>query len=76
MNASERKGPKNIQESHFRSMRDDELYLNTFFEVCRKFGVRWTKATQKEKDFVTEMTRVTVQNRLGYPQDKIHFFGE
>ena len=33
------------------------------------------QATEKDRDFVTEMTRVTYQNRIGVPKEQIHFFG-
>lgn len=67
--------PKNIQEEYWEGQRNSELWYNTFFEICRKYSIQWSKATEKDRDFVTEMTRVTYQNRIGVPKEQIHFFG-
>lgn len=67
--------PENIQEEYWAGQRDSELWYNTFFEICKKFGIQWSKATEKDRDFVTEMTRVTYQNRIGAPKEEICFFG-
>lgn len=34
-------------------------YTDLFFSVCRQFGIRYNRATPKEKYFVEEVTRVT-----------------
>ena len=42
-----------------------------FFPVCRKYGVRWASADEKERWFIEEVTRVTYEReravRLGLP---------
>ena len=37
--------------------------------MCRKYGVRWGKATEKEQAFIEEVTRVT------YERDRALRFG-
>lgn len=34
-------------------------YTDLFFDVCRQFGIRYSKAIPKERFFVEEVTRVT-----------------
>lgn len=34
-------------------------YTNLLFSICDKYGIRYYKATPKEKYFVEEITRVT-----------------
>ena len=34
-------------------------YTDLFFSVCQQFGIRYQKATPKERFFVEEVTRVT-----------------
>ena len=34
-------------------------YTDLFFYLCCQFGIRYSKATQKERCFVEEVTRVT-----------------
>lgn len=67
--------PENIQEEYWEGQRNSELWYNTFSEICRKYNIQWSKATEKDRDFVTEMTRVTYQNRIGVPKEQIHFSG-
>ena len=45
--------------------RKEEDYYEIFFEMCRKFGISWGRATEKEKMFIEEVTRVTYEHR-GY----------
>ena len=49
--------------------------LKEIDRICRKYNIQWSKATEKDRDFVTEMTRVTYQSRIGVPKEQIHFFG-
>lgn len=39
--------------------------------MCRKYGVRWASADEKERSFIEEVTRVTYEReratRLGLP---------
>ena len=39
--------------------KDDIAYTNLLFDVCAQFGIRYYSATEKERYFVEEVTRVT-----------------
>lgn len=51
---------------------EDMAYTELLFDVCRQFGIRYYSATQKERAFVEEVTRVTwarqQEDRTGVPQ--------
>lgn len=36
-----------------------QRYYNLFFHFCRKYKVDWAEATEIEKEFICEVTRVT-----------------
>ena len=40
---------------------EEERFYEIFFQLCRKYSVRWASATSKEKDFIEEVTRVTYE---------------
>lgn len=48
-----------------------DRYYEIFFQMCRKYGVRWASADEKERQFIEEVTRVTYERdraiRLGLP---------
>ena len=48
-------------------------YTELLFSVCEQFGIRYYTATEKERFFVDEVTRVTweiqQQKRIGIPKD-------
>lgn len=45
---------------YFHMPTEEELaYADLFFSVCEQFGIRYYSATEKEKYFVEEVTRVT-----------------
>ena len=45
---------------YFKVPSEEEMeYTDLFFSVCRQFGIRYAKASPKEKYFVDEVTRVT-----------------
>lgn len=50
---------------------EKERYSEIFFRMCRKYGVRWANADEKEREFIGEVTRVTYEReraiRLGLP---------
>ena len=48
-----------------RKDAEEERFYEIFFQLCRKYSVRWASATPKEKSFIEEVTRVT------YERDKI-----
>ena len=45
---------------YFALPDDDELaYTDLLFSVCEQFGIRYYSATEKERCFVEEVTRLT-----------------
>ena len=50
---------------------EEERFYEIFFQLCRKYDVRWASATPKEQKFIEEVTRVTYERdralRLGLP---------
>ena len=50
-------------------------FYEIFFQLCRKYSVRWASATPKEKSFIEEVTRVTYERdraqRLGLPLSEV-----
>ncbi|MBQ3077730.1 MAG: hypothetical protein IJC43_07720, partial [Clostridia bacterium] len=50
---------------------EETRYYEIFFELCRKYDVRWASATGKERKFIEEVTMVTYERdramRLGLP---------
>lgn len=57
--------------------RDPEAdrFYEIFFKLCRKYGVSWASADEKEKRFIEEVTRVTYERdralRLGLPPEDV-----
>lgn len=47
---------------------EDRLWYRIFFAMCRKFGVSWSKASEKQKAFIEELpesiTREKWQNEI------------
>lgn len=58
-----------------RKDEESDRYYEIFFQLCRKFNIRWTSATEKERGFIEEVTRVTYERdraiRLGLPLSDI-----
>jgi len=56
-----------------RKDAEEERFYEIFFQLCRKYSVRWASATPKEKSFIEEVTRVTYERdraqRLGLPPE-------
>ena len=54
---------------------EEERFYEIFFKFCRKYGVSWASATDKEKAFIEEITRVTYERdraiRLGTPVEDV-----
>ena len=50
---------------------EEERFYEIFFQLCKKYRVHWASATQKERRFIEEVTRVTYERdrakRLGLP---------
>ena len=40
---------------------EDRLWYRTFFAMCRKFGVSWSKASEEQKAFIEEITRINYE---------------
>ncbi len=58
-----------------RRNTEEERFYEIFFQMCRKYNVRWASADEKERQFVEEVTRVTFEReravRLGLPLTEI-----
>ena len=58
-----------------RKDAEEERFYEIFFQLCRKYSVRWASATPKEKGFIEEGTRVTYERdraqRLGLPLSEV-----
>lgn len=56
-------------EWYCRHDTEEERFYNFFFKFCRKYSVNWASASDKEKAFIEEITRVTYERdkaiRLG-----------
>lgn len=53
----------NLCEAYLRDAEKDKAYYDIFFQMCRKFHIEWADATEKEKEFITEVTRVTYERK-------------
>lgn len=62
-------------EWYFRKDPEEERFYEIFFQLCRKYNVRWASASEKERAFIDEITRVTYERdravRLGQPLSEI-----
>lgn len=59
---------------------DNRKHLEIFRQMCLKFDISWSKATDQERAFIEEITRVTFERYLakknGTPLSDIRpFFG-
>ena len=67
--------PVSDAEWYCRHDPEEERFYNIFFGLCRKYSVSWASATEKEKAFIEEVTRVTYERdraiRLGQPLAEI-----
>lgn len=54
---------------------ETDRFYEIFFRMCRKYSVSWVSASEKERGFIEEVTRVTYERdkalRLGLPLDEI-----
>ena len=68
---------KNASDAEWYCRRDpeEERFYEIFFQLCRKYDVRWASATPKEQKFIEEVTRVTYEReralRLGLPLSEV-----
>lgn len=67
--------PKSDAEWYFRKDTEEERFYDIFFQLCRKYNIRWTSASDKERAFIEEITRVTYERdravRLGLPLSEV-----
>lgn len=69
----ERREENSVSEAAWYCRKDPEgeRFYEIFFQMCRKYGVRWASADEKERGFIEEVTRVTYEReravRLGLP---------
>ena len=67
--------PKSDAEWYFRKDPEEERFYEIFFQLCQKYDVRWGSASEKERVFINEITRVTYERdraiRLGQPLSEI-----
>lgn len=47
---------KDLQQQYFDAESNSRLFFDTFFELCRKFNIRYSIATTQEKAFIDEVT--------------------
>ena len=40
---------------------EDRLWYRIFFDMCKKFGVSWSKASSVQRAFIEEITRVNYE---------------
>ena len=70
-----KKNPVSDATWYCRKDAEEERFYELFFQLCRKYGVRWASADEKEKQFLSEVARVTYERdkakRLGLPLSKI-----
>ena len=54
---------------YFEKDPEADRYYDIFFHFCRKYDVNWASASEKERSFIEEVTRVTYERdcsaRLG-----------
>ena len=62
-------------EWYYRKDSEEERFYEIFFQLCQKYRVRWASASQKERAFIEEVTRVTYERdrakRLGLPLTEV-----
>ena len=62
-------------EWYCRKDSEEERFYEIFFQMCQKYGVRWSSAEEKERQFIEEVTRVTYEReravRLGLPLSEV-----
>ena len=42
-------------------LRGERGAVSTVFAMCRKFGVSWSKASEEQKAFIEEITRINYE---------------
>ncbi len=69
------KRPASDAQWYCRCDSEEELYYNIFFKLCRKYDISWASASEKEKAFIEEVTRVSYERdraiRNGQPLSEV-----
>lgn len=52
---------RSLCSAYLQDAEKDSAYYEIFFQMCRKFHIDWATASEKEKEFVSEVTRVTYE---------------
>lgn len=52
---------EDLCSAYLQDAEYDKQYYEIFFQMCRKFHIDWATADKKEKEFLTEVTRVTYE---------------
>lgn len=67
--------PASDAQWYCRRDAEEERFYNFFFKLCRKYDVSWASASEKEKAFIEEVTRVTYERdkaiRNGQPLSEV-----
>ena len=67
--------PASDAEWYCRKDLEEERFYDIFFQLCRKYDVRWASASPKERQFIEEVTRVTYERdralRRGTPLSEV-----
>ena len=67
----------NLSDAEWYCRKDPEAdrFYEFFFDFCNKYHVRWASATDKERAFIEEITRVTYErdyaSRNGLPLSSV-----
>lgn len=65
-------------EWYCREDADRDLCYAIFFKYLRKYDISWDRATDKERAFIWELTRLeyekTMARRKGLPEDSVKGF--
>lgn len=58
-----------------RNDPEEAEFYTIFFDMCRKYHISWASASEKERYFVAEVSRVTFEirraHRLGIPVSSV-----
>ena len=69
------KRPVSDAEWYCRKDPEADRFYEIFFKMCRKYHVSWRSASEKERLFIEEVSRVTYERdratRLGLPVDSV-----
>ena len=49
---------------YFRKDENADLFYGIFFKACKKYGIHWASATEKERAFIEEITRMTYEKEM------------